>query len=355
VGNPRLRHETQNSFEVGTEVSFIQNRIGLDVSYFFNQNTDLLLSVPIAASSGFSSAYMNAASMESKGIEISFNAVPVKTGNFEWSFRANFTRMRNPVTGLADDITYVTLNGDTKAQINAAVGYDYPTIFGFDWYRDANGNVLINDDPTDSHPDGFPWTNNTKTVALGNVNPDWSMNIYNTFSYSGLSLAFLVDIKQGGYMNNGTRFNLDYYGQTIETLDRTTPVVFEGVYGHLDANGNVVSNGVVNTTEVIKDQAYYRGANSFTSGGAATQAVEDASWVKLREVTLSYAFNKSMVSKLRLQGLEVYTSGNNLVILSPYRGGDPETSVYGASNGQGFDYFASPGVRSYIFGVKLTF
>lgn len=355
VGNPMLRHETQSSFEVGTEVSFIQNRIGLDVSYFYNQNRDLLLSVPVAASSGFASAYMNAASMESKGVEISINAVPVRSGKFEWVFRTNFTRMRNPVTGLADDITYVTLNGDTKAQINAAVGYDYPTIFGFDWYRDSKGNVLINDDPTDAHPDGFPWTDKTKTVALGKVNPDWTMNIYNTFSYGGLSLAVLVDIKQGGYMNNGTRFNLNYYGQTIETLDRTTPVIFEGVYGHLDANGNVVSTGVVNTTEVIKDQGYYRGANSFTSGGAATQAVEDASWVKLRELTLSYAFNRSMLSGLRLQGLEVYATGNNLIILSPYQGGDPETSVYGASNGQGFDYFASPGVRSYIFGVKLIF
>jgi hypothetical protein len=263
--------------------------------------------------------------------------------------------MRNPVTGLADDITYVTLNGDTKAQINAAVGFDYPTIFGFDWYRDANGNVLINDDPTDSNPDGFPWTNKTKTVALGNVNPDWTMNIYNTFSYSGLSLTFLVDIKKGGYMNNGTRFNLNYYGQTVETLDRTTPVVFEGVYGHLDSEGNVVSSGVVNTTEVIKDQGYYRGANGFTSGGAATQAVEDASWMKLREITLSYTFNKSLLSKLRIQGLEIYASGNNLLILTPYQGGDPETSVYGASNGQGFDYFASPGSKSYMFGVKLAF
>ncbi len=355
VGNPDLRHETQTSFEVGTELKFLQDRIGFDASYFLNKNTDLLLSVPIAGSSGFASAYMNAASMESKGIELSIYAIPLKIKNFQWEIRSNFTKMKNPVTGLAKDVTYVLLNGDTKVQINAAVGQDYATIYGYDWWRDANGNILINDDPTDSHPDGFPWTNNTVTVPLGKVSPDWTMNIFNTFTYKGISLTTLIDIKHGGCNNNGTRFNLNYYGQTIETLDRSTSTVFEGVYGHLDANGHVVSSGVKNTTEVVKDQSWYRGENSYTSGGAATQAIEDASWVKLREVTLSYTFNNSLLSKIKLKGLELYATGNNLIVSTPYKGGDPEVSVYGATNGQGFDYFASPGVRSYLFGVKLSF
>ena len=355
VGNPKLKHETQKSFEAGTELRFLQNRIGLDLSYFLNKDYDLLLSVPIAASSGYSSAYMNAASMESKGVEISLNVIPLKFADFQWEFRTNFTKMKNPVTGLAKDVNFVTLNGDTKAQINAAVGQDYSTIYGYDWYRDAQGRILINDDPTDSHPDGYPWTNKTAVVPLGKVSPDWTMNIYNTFTYKGLSLTALIDIKSGGYVNDGTRYNLNYYGQTIETLDRTTPVVFDGVYGHLDSNGNIVSGDVKNTTEVIKDQSWFRGENSFTSGGAATQAIEKANWVKLRELTLSYAFNKSLLSKLKIQSIEVYATGNNLFVSTPYKGGDPETSVYGATNGQGFDYFASPGVKSYIFGIKLTF
>jgi len=355
IGNSGLRHEKQTSFEVGAELKFFMNRIGLDASYFFNENSDLLLSVPIAGPTGFSSAYMNAATMESKGIELSFNAIPLKLGDFVWEFTTNFTKMKNPVTGLAQDVEFVTLNGDTKAQINAAVGFDYPTIFGFDFYKDADGNLLINDDPEDSHPDGFPWTDKTKTVALGKVSPDWTMNFYNTFSFKGLSLVTLVDIKQGGYVNNGTRFRLNYHGLTEETLDRTTPTVFEGVFGHLDGDGNVVSSGVENTMEVIKDQDWYRGENGFSSGGAGAQAVEDASWVKLREITLSYTFSNDLVKKLGLSSLEIYATGNNLVILSPYEGGDPEVSVYGASNGQGFDYFASPGSKSYMFGIKLSF
>ncbi len=85
------------------------------------------------------------------------------------------------------------------------------------------------------------------------------------------------------------------------------------------------------------------------------QAVEDASWIKLREVTLSYSFNQNVLEKLHLSNLELYVSGNNLLTISPYKGGDPEVSVYGASNGQGFDYFASPGSYSFLFGVKLSF
>ncbi len=355
IGNADLQHEKQTSFEIGTELRFFMNRIGLDVSYFYNENSELLLQVPISGSTGYSSAYLNAATMESKGIELSLNATPVKTGNFTWDFTLSYTKMENPVTSLAEDVEFVTLNGDTKAQINAAVGYDYPSIFGFDWYRDENGNVLINDDPTDSHPDGFPWTDKTKTVVLGKVNPDWTMNYYNILSFKGLSLTTLVNIKQGGSVYNGTRFRLNYHGLTEETLDRTTPTVFEGVLGHLDADGNVVSSGVENTMEVIKDQDWYRGENSFSSGGAASQGVEDASWIKVREITLSYKFGSSILSKLHLSGLEVYATGNNLFIITPYMGGDPEVNVYGASNGQGFDYFASPGCKTYLFGIKLSF
>lgn len=355
IGNSNLRHEKQTSIEVGLELKFFMNRLGLDASYFHNKNSDLLLSVPIAGPTGYSGAYMNAATMESKGIELSLNAVPVKVGDFVWEFTTNFTKMENPVTGLAEDITYVTLEGDSKVQINAAIGYDYPTIFGFDWYRDDAGNILINDDPTDTHPDGYPWTNKTETVALAKVSPDWTMSFYNTFSYKGFSLVGLIDIKQGGYINNGTRFRLDYHGMTEATLGRTTPYVFEGVLGHHDTDGNVVSSGTDNTMEVLKDQNWYRGENRFSSAGSAWQAVEDASWVKLREVTLSYTFNKELLQKIKLSNLEVYVSGSNLIVLSPYKGGDPEVSVYGASNGQGFDYFASPGSKSYMFGVKLSF
>jgi outer membrane receptor protein involved in Fe transport len=354
VGNSMLRHETQTSFEIGTELKFLKNRLGLDVSYFKNKNTDLLLPVTIAAASGFTNMYLNAASMESKGLEVSVYASPVKTPDFQWDIRANFTKMENPVTALADDIDLILLNGDSKVQINAAVGQDYATIYGTDWFRDANGNVLINDDPTDSHPDGFPWTNTSDVVPLGKVSPDWSLNIYNTFIYKRFTLTALVDIKQGGYMNNGTRFVLDYYGMSKETAGRETPTVFEGVYGHI-SDGNVVSSGVTNTTEVIKDQSWYKGENRFTNYGSAMQALEESSYVKLREITLSYSFSKSLASKLKLQDIEIYATGNNLLVFTPYKGGDPEVSVYGAANGQGFDYFSSPASKSYLFGVKLSF
>ena len=177
-------------------------------------------------------------------------------------------------------------------------------------------------------------------------------------------------------MYNGTRFTLNYFGQTLETLNRDvvynsngtinydlTPaenlVVFDGVYGHTttDADGNivVVSDGTENSTRVVQDQAWFKGHGGNFGGGPTAAAIEDASWVRLREVSLSYALNKSVLANTFFNGVEVYVSGKNLWLETPYQGIDPETSLTQARNSQGFDYFNNPGTKSYTFGVKLTF
>jgi len=372
LGNSTLVHEEMLTFEVGAELKFLKDKIGLDFSYFMNTNNNLILAVPIATSSGYTNMNANAASMESKGFEVSLNASIVKTKDFDWSVRANFTKMNNKVLELADGVDNVFLGGFTDPQVRAVVGYDYGTIFGYDWMRDANGNVLINDDPTDSHPDGFPWTDDSEQVALGSISPDWTANVSTNLNYKGIGLYALLDIKQGGLMYNGTRFTLNFFGQTMETLKRDvvynpdgtinleeTPaenlVVFDGVYGHVDSNGDVVSDGVENSNRVVLDQSWWRGHGGNFGGGPTAAAVEDASWVRLREVALSYTLNKSVLNKTFINGVEVYVSGKNLWLKTPYKGIDPETSLTQARNSQGFDYFNNPGTKSYTFGVKLTF
>ncbi|MCD4794070.1 MAG: SusC/RagA family TonB-linked outer membrane protein [Bacteroidales bacterium] len=376
LGNSELVHEDMTTFEVGAELKFLKDKIGLDFSYFQNTNNNLILPVPIATSSGYNNMSANAASMESKGFEISAYATVVKTKDFEWNIRANFTKMENEVLELAEGVDNVFLGGFTDPQVRAVVGYDYGTIFGYDWWRDADGNILINDDPTDANPDGFPWTCDTAQVALGSVSPDWTANVSTTVNYKGIGLYALLDIRQGGLMYNGTRFTLNFFGQTMETLNRDvvyndngtinydeTPaeniVVFDGVYGHLgeDADGNtiVVSDGTTNTTRVVQDQAWYRGHGGNFGGGPTAAAIEDASWVRLREVALSYTLNKSVLENTFFNGVEIYVSGKNLWLATPYQGIDPETSLTQARNSQGFDYFNNPGTKSYTFGVKLTF
>jgi len=368
-----LVHENMTSTEVGGEFRLLNNRIGIDVSYYFNDNTDLLLSVPIASSTGYTNMYTNAAHMITEGFELTLTASPVRGASFSWDIIANFTKERNIVKGLADGIDNIFLSGFTDPQIRAVAGQDYRTIYGFDWYRDANGNVLINDDPTDGYRDGYPMTNTDQgMVPLGTVNPDWTANITNTLSYKGISLSFLFDFKYGGKMYNGTRYAMNYFGVSAETANRevtynpdgtidyaNTPaenvVVMDGVLGHIDADGNIVTGGVENNVPVVLDQTWYQGFGSNFGDGATSAAVEDASWIRLREVTLSYNFGSLIGDVKWLRSLNVFFTGTNLWLSTPYRGIDPETSLVGAANGLGMDYFNMPGKKSYQFGLRVGF
>ena len=370
LGNPNLKHETQDSWEVGTDLRFFKNRYGIDFTYFNNKNKDLLLPVPIAPSSGFRTVFLNAGTMESKGIEISANATPLQSKDFKWNLNANFTKFTNKVTSLAEGVDNVFLGGFTEPQVRAVVGLEYRSIYGLDWTRDSEGNILINDDPTDAYRDGYPWTNNTQgLVPIGDFNPDWTANITNTFKYKNWGLSFLIDIKSGGMMYNGTAFAMNFFGVSERTVNRevyydsngaidfnqTPPenlVVMNGVYGHLDSNGNVVSSGVKNVTPVVLDQAWFTGQGSNFGGGPTSAAMEPADWVRLREITLSYDLPK--IAGFITSG-QIYFTGRNLWIDTPYSGIDPETNLSGATNAQGMDYFNSPGTKSYVMGVKLTF
>jgi hypothetical protein len=370
LGNPDLTHETQDSWEVGADLRFFKNRFGVDITYFNNLNKDLLLPVPIAPSSGFTTTFLNAATMESKGIELSVNFSPFDSDDFKWDVTANYTKFTNIVTGLADGVENLFLGGFNTPQVRAVVGQPYGSIFGEDWYRDANGNILINDDPTDSFRDGYPMTNSAQgLVPIGNTNPDWTANITNTFKYKNLGLSFLIDVKSGGVLYNGTAFAMNFFGVHERTVNRevyynadgsinfdTTPaenlVVFNGVYGHIDANGDVVASGVQNVSPVVQDQAWFRGQGSNFGGGPSSAAMEPADWVRLRELTLSYDLPK--IANFITDG-QIYFTGRNLWLKTPYTGIDPETNLGGATNAQGMDYFNSPGTKSYVMGVKLAF
>lgn len=368
LGNPDLTHENQESWEVGADLRFFENRLGLDLTYFKNTNTDLLMSVPISATSGFTSIFLNAASMESKGVEVSLRADLINSDKFNWSVVANYTQLDNVVTGLAEGVDNVFLGGFTVPQVRAVVGLEYRSIFGFDWYRDENGNVLINDDPTDNYRDGYPMADEREMVPIGNFNPDWTGNITNNISYGNAALSFNIDIKQGGMMYNGTAFAMNYFGVHERTANRevvytdagtidfdATPaeniVVMDGVYGRVGPDGEPISTGVTNVTPVVQDQAWFRGQGSNFGGGPSVAAMEPADWVRLRNITLSYDFPNIIEG---VKNLQLYATGRNLWISTPYTGIDPETNLGGATNAQGMDYFNSPGTKSYLMGVKFT-
>jgi TonB-linked SusC/RagA family outer membrane protein len=342
LANPDLKPETSTSMEFGIDLRFLDNRVGIDFTYFQLKNEDLILSVPIAGSSGFTSANMNAATMENKGFEVVLKLVPFKTKDFTWNADFNFTILKNEVTQLAEGVTSVFLGGFVGKQVRAVVGNPYGSIFGTDFKRDAKDNMIIQDNsalPGYGYPINDPIDKN-----IGNVLPDWTLGINNAFNYKSVSFSFLWDIKSGGKMWNGTRGAGINFGMTPDTESRGEAYVFPGVK----------SDGTPNDITVYPGEAWYTALGGGFNGPGRPY-VDDTSWVRLREISLGYRLPKAIVSRAGMSSAEVYVTGKNLLLFTPYDGVDPETSLYGADNAQGLDYYNMPGVKSLLFGLKLNF
>jgi TonB-linked SusC/RagA family outer membrane protein len=345
IPNNDLRPEITRTFEVGVDMRFVNNRFGLDATYFQSHHEDLILSVPIAKSSGYYFQALNAGSMENRGVELTAFLIPVQTQDFNWNIGVNFTQIRNEVLSLAEGVDNVTLAGFVGAQARAVVGEPYGSIFGDYFETNDQGQLIIDDDP-ESDNYGFP-IYNTSEKNLGNVMPDWTMGINNTLTFRNISLSFLFDIKKGGVMWNGTKGAMYYFGTHIDTESRDDGevYVFDGVKE---------SNGAPNDILVARDINWYvLGAGSgFT--GPTSQFIESTDWVRLREITLSFRLPDNLLQNMAFQGAEIFFTGRNLWISTPYTGIDPETSLIGAGNGQGLDYFNMPGTRSYMVGLRVT-
>ncbi len=362
LGNPELRPEKKSSFEAGVDLRFFKDRLSVDFSYYNDQSSDIILAVPIAGSTGSTSQVRNAASLSNKGIELVVSATPVRTKDFSWNVMMNFTRNRNEVLELAEGVDNVFLGGFTGSSAYAVKGLPYSTIFGFGWLRDAAGNVVIESDPTSSDY-GFPILDQEEKPFESYL-PDFTMGLGTGFDYKGLTFNMLWDFKKGGYMWNGTKSALYFWGTHQETADlRYTSKVFEGALATyddagamvMDESGNPVTSGA-NDVAVFVDEGWlaFGNANGFF-GDNTEDFVESTSWVRLRSVSLGYSFPKSMIGKTPFESLSVNLSARNVFLWTPYTGVDPETNLYGSANAQGLDYFNMPGTKSYALTLRVGF
>lgn len=346
LGNPDLKPENTTSLEIGADLKFLDNRLGLDITYYSSKSKDAIFQVPIAGSTGFQAQIKNAASMENKGLELMLYATPVKTKSFQWDISLNWSQNRNKVIALADGINELFLGGFEGSAIFAVVGKPYGQIYGGRWIRDSQGRVVIDE------ADGLPIQDPT-VGSIGDPNPDWNGGITNTLTYKGFSFGFLIDIKSGGDIWNGTRGALNNFGMTKETETRGETKVFDGVRGYYDANNNLVITGEANSVVATLDQSYYQGVGTGFVG-PAEQFVEDGSYVKLREISLTYSLNKKWLKKTPFGSIDISFIGRNLWLKTDYKGIDPETSLTGAGNSLGMDYFNMPGTRSYGFSLRVS-
>lgn len=361
AGNPTLKNEFVYNYELGTELKFWQNRLGIDISAYYNRSTDQIILADVSPATGYAAALINAGSMQNIGLEIVLNATPVKLKDFRWDVNVNWSLNRSKILSLTEGLNTLSLGGFASTTINHVVGMPYGQIYTTDWYRDASGNMIIDDDPTSSGY-GKPFDDPTPK-AVGDPNPNFIMGIGNTLTYKRWTLSGLLSWKNGGQMWNGTKGTLITMGVAEETNNRGTNTVFSGVAGHLNANGELVhyaadgvteiaGAGATNAVSTPLNQAWYQG-NGGGFGNVQSQFVENTDFLKLRELSLSYAFDTK--SWKTFKNLEIGAFIRNVLIWTPYTGIDPEQSLTGASNIQGIDYYNMPGIRSFGLKAKVGF
>ncbi len=340
LGNPDLKPEIVTSIETGLEARFFGGRLTLDFTYYNQKSTNLIVQRPIAASTGFQSFLSNAGSMVNRGIEIQLGGDIVSTDKFNWNLSANFTRNYNEVLSLPEGVDEIDIEA-AFASIGsyAIVGQPYGALYGTRWDRTADGQLIIG-------ANGIPVVAATRG-NIGNPFPDWTMGINNSLSFGGLSLSFLFDIRQGGDIWNGTYARLSRIGRTLESANRENTYVVQGVVEQPDGSY------APNTTE-ISPLSYFSHVVGDGGLSATENAVQDGSWVRLREMTLSYTLPANNIPVLK--NATLFVTGRNLWLSTNYTGVDPETSLTGAgSNVSGFDYFNMPSTRSFIVGLRAGF
>jgi len=359
-GNSELTPEISTTVEVGMDLRFFNGRFGIDGTYYKRKTEDAILNASLPPSTGFTSVWLNAGKMTATGVEIVLDAIPIQTDNFTWSTNLNFSKSETIVDELAPGLERLFIAGFNSAGTYLVAGNQYGAIFGGAYLREGaegpnddglnipEGAVVINDDDdaaTNSEY-GFQAVDPTQR-AIGNPNPDFILGWKNSFSYKGLNFNFLLDWREGGDLWNGTAWALSFFGRSSITAETRveTPVPIEGV---------LRSNGSANNIPVVRDQSYWTSSlGGF--GAVGEQFVQDGGWIRLREVGLSYSFPTKMFDKTFVKGGSVGLTGRNLWFKTDYEGIDPETSLAGTGNGQGFDYFNMPSNKSIIFKLSLNF
>ncbi|MBC7921627.1 MAG: SusC/RagA family TonB-linked outer membrane protein [Ferruginibacter sp.] len=341
IANATLKPEITTSQEYGLDVRFLNGRVGLDVTYYTQNTNNQILGVEISKAAGYDKRILNAGKISNKGLEVVLSGTPVKLPNgFAWEVALNFARNRNKVEELAEGLTTYILNERRGLTSEARVGQPYGTLYGIGFERAPDGQLV--------YRNGLPIVSTAPRI-LGNLQPDWIGGVMNSLNYKGISLSALIDVRKGGDLYDEGSANARWTGQYAETaVGREEGVIGKGVKNVGTAEApQYVPNDVI----AAANQFYgYNNPRSYHES-----AIFDATYVKLREVTLGYTFPKAWFRQAFIQSMRISAVGRNLAILfknTPHI--DPEVDANGG-NRQGFTYGELPGTRSIGFNVSLSF
>jgi len=375
-----LKPERAYSMEAGIELKFLNDRFGIDFTVYDVRNTNQILGVDIPASSGFESILINAGEIENQGIELVVDLTFVDTKNFDWNMMVNWSTYSNIVNELYGDLeAYQFSTSWASVSVEARPGETFGVIRGKGFQRDKEGRILI--DPASGLPQAT-----ADPIDLGTITPDWIGGVRNTFTlFNSLSFSVLVDASKGGDIFSVTDWFGGYAGildYTIEGGIRENGLIVgkdvmseqECVYGELvedvdiegeglgtyspiyyDADGLEVTTPVANS-DTVSAQTFYEGYYGY----GAEQSIIDASYIKLREASITYDLPKSVVDKIAfIQGISISFVGHNLALLYTDKSNrahiDPETSFGVGLTGLGLEQYQIPSTRSLGFKLQIRF
>ena len=364
--NPDLTYQSKTGVEFGLDLAFFKNRLKADITVYREDTDDQTIDLPSSATSGYEFVSVNAGKLRNEGIELFLTGTPIKTKDFEWGIDLNFSKNKNEVLSLHPDIDTYTISEArwAGAAIVAKVGGQYGTIIGKDFQKTASGEMIVG-------ANGLPLYTDEK-VVLGKGVPDWAAGLTNRFSYKGITLQFLLDVKVG----------MDVYSMTnsVAAIKGLLDVTAEGRDAYNAARkaavasdpnfsqstwvptAGYVADGVVNTG-TVDNPVYTKNATpvnpqdywSSVFNNTPAPFIYDASYVKLRELSLGYTLPKSIYSGAKINTIYISAFARNLLTFNKdLPNVDPE-SMYTSGNGQGFEYGSLPSRKSYGFNIKVTF
>jgi TonB-linked SusC/RagA family outer membrane protein len=364
-GIPDLQPEMTTAFEVGTDLEFLKNRLGLNFTWYKSNSKHLIMDVSTAPGTGFTSITLNAGEIQNKGVELSLHGKPVVSKDFNWNVMVNFSANRNKILSIYPGLEVLPGGssfgyGGSGPSFLYRPGHSVGDIYGTHWeryygnktpdpiYIDKSYPIIIDDD-------GFPVrANASDQKVVGNSMPDWIGSISNTLTYKNWGLSFMFDTQQGLEKWNQLDNFMAAFGIAKYTENRDQSIVLKGVH----------EDGTPNTTPAFLGQGVGPDGVDYGAGyyrniyrGVTEEFVQDASWVRLRNVSLSYTLPHKWIEKSIISNLTVSFTGNNLWISTPYNGFDPEASdaITGALSSSSQAGFTYPPMRNYLFSLNVTF
>lgn len=364
IPNSLLVPEENNAIEVGADLRFLNNRLGVDFAWYRQRANELIIPVNVSQSSGFNSSVVNAGELENKGVELLLTGTPVQTASgFQWDVAFNFSSNDNEVLTLRDPVERLTIGtARSFVTVEARIGEPYGTIVGAPYRRTFEGEIIYDTDGTplfgeiEYNANGTPALDADGNViinerkTLGVASPDWSGGISNTFTYKGFTLSTLIDIRSGGEIYSQTNAIAYSNGNHINTL--------EGREAFYAGTGGVVGQGVVNNgtlespefapnTTVVDPETYFGSLPD-------EEFVYDAGFIKMRQIVLGYTLPSSLIKNTPFQAVKVSLVGRNLFFIhKDVDNIDPESTYSSRNDAQGFEYGTLPTTKSYGFNINI--